>query len=338
MLSDAHIATATPPSGVPCLIAPGILGRSTAIEQLRRRLPKVAQAERTTLITGPTGSGKELVARALHLQSARAQAPFIAVNCGALPESLVESELFGHCRGAFTGATGVRTGLVPSAHGGTLFLDEVNSLPPPAQATLLRFLENGEFRPVGADKVQHADTWVITATNENLHQRVEQGTFRLDLMYRLGVITLTVPPLVARDDDVLVLAEHFLEETGVPGRRFSVRAREALKQHDWPGNIRELKHRVLNAALFSEQAEIDAEDLGLRDRPLAALSQSASDLPDQLWSLIESGMSLEQAIGHCERHLILGALRAEENNRTRAATRLGIHVRTIFKKLAGEEG
>jgi DNA-binding NtrC family response regulator len=320
--------------------APAIVGISPPMQVLRSRLPKAAQAERTTLIVGPTGSGKELVARALHGQSRRCLAPFVTVNCGSLPDSLIESELFGHCRGAFTGATDVRAGLVPSADGGTLFLDEINSLPMPAQTALLRFLENGEFRPVGADRADRADSWVIAASNQDLHQCVRAGTFRDDLLYRLEVVRIDVPPLALRGSDVHLLAERFLEELGAGDLRLSERARAALLRHDWPGNIRELKHRVQNAAIFCESVEIEPEDLRLAGAvpmtdPPAEPVRPAGELDQELWTLIESGMTLAQAIELCEQKLILGALRAEENNRTRAASRLGIHVRTIFKKLSG---
>ena len=328
------ITDATPALGNVCDENSCILGVSPAIVDLRRRLPKVAAAGRTTLIVGPTGSGKELVARELHARSARRNAPFIAVNCGALPDSLVESELFGHSRGAFTGANEIRVGLVPSAAGGTLFLDEINSLALSAQSALLRFLENGEFRPVGSDRVMNSNSWVIAAANQDLHHGVDSGSFRRDLLYRLDVIRLNVPALALRGGDILLLAEHFLEETD-HDQGFSPGARQALLKHTWPGNIRELKHRVLNAAVLGEGPWIEADDLGLVEGQVQPLS-AAVGLSNELWGLIESGMTLGQAIEHCERQLIIGALRAEENNRTRAASRLGIHVRTIFKKLAGE--
>jgi DNA-binding NtrC family response regulator len=328
------ITDATPAMGHACHQNSSILGLSPAIIDLRRQLPRVAAAGRTTLIVGPTGSGKELVARELHARSPRSAAPFIAVNCGALPDSLVESELFGHSRGAFTGANDIRVGLVPSAAGGTLFLDEINSLTLSAQSALLRFLENGEFRPVGSDRVMKSNSWVIAAATQDLHHGVDSGSFRRDLLYRLEVIRIKVPALAMRGDDILLLAEHFLEETD-HAHGFSAGARQALLKHSWPGNIRELKHRVLNAAVLGEGPCIEAEDLGLAEGQVLPLS-AAVGLSNELWGLIESGMTLGQAIEHCERQLIIGALRAEENNRTRAASRLGIHVRTIFKKLAGE--
>ncbi len=316
-----------------------LVGRSAQIKLLKARLPAVARAQRTTLISGPTGAGKDVVARTLHAQSLRRDRPFVTVHCAALPDTLVEAEMFGHSRGAFTGATQARAGLIRSAAGGTIFLDEVDSLPTGAQAKLLRFLETGEYRAVGCDRVEHSDAWVIAATNQNLAERVERGAFRSDLMYRLAVVNLPVPPLAARVDDVLALAEHFLAAAG--GKQLDAAARAALLAHDWPGNVRELKHRVETAAILDDAPTIGVEALGfsglpsarVRDVPEAA-TPTERNLESDLWSLIaEHGLTLSQAMGHVENLMIRAALRAECDNRTRAANRLGIHVRTIFKKL-----
>ena len=316
-----------------------LVGRSAQIKQLKARLPAVARAQRTTLISGPTGAGKDVVARTLHAQSPRRERPFVTVHCAALPDTLVEAEMFGHSRGAFTGATQARAGLIRSAAGGTIFLDEIDSLPAGAQAKLLRFLETGEYRAVGCDKVEHSDAGVIAATNQNLAERVERGAFRPDLMYRLAVVNLPVPPLAARVDDVLALAEHFLAAAG--GKQLDDAARAAMLAHDWPGNVRELKHLVETAALLDDAETIGPEALGFADsaaRPEAAFADAMqarpASLEDDLWSLIaERGLTLSQAMGHVENLMIRAALRAECDNRTRAASRLGIHVRTIFKKL-----
>jgi two-component system NtrC family response regulator len=324
---------------------PGVLvGEAPGFLAFKSRLAAVARAQRTTTIVGPTGSGKELVARLLHAQSGRACRPYVTVHCAALPENLFEAELFGHCRGAFTGATQDRQGLIRSALQGTLFLDEVDSLTPGAQAKLLRFLETGEYRAVGNDRVEHSDAWVIAATNQDLHDCVRQGAFRPDLLYRLEVVHVDVPSLASRGEDVLLLADHFLQEMS-PGRSFNPAARRAMLAYGWPGNVRELKHRVESAALFTD-GPIEPAALGLELHGLTAVvpvSPLPLEAPGEndalekaLWTLIEKGgYDMNGAIGFCERLLIQAALRAKGNNRTRAAERLGIHVRTIYKKLSG---
>lgn len=330
-----------------------LIGSSPCFSELKMRLPFVARAQRTTLLAGPTGAGKDVVAQALHHLSPRADQPFIAVHCAALPETLVEAEMFGHSRGAFTGATQNRPGLIRSASGGTLFLDEIDSLPLSAQAKLLRFLETGEYRAVGSDQTGHSSAWVIAATNQDLEQRVAQGTFRADLMYRLAVVKLEMPALYERREDILPLAEHFLAGCASK-KRFDESARRALLHYRWPGNVRELRHRVESAAIFAAGETLDCRALGLPDPRLLAepepseelhpaeairvkappaLAESTS-LEQLLWSMIERDqMTLTEAVARCERMMIQAALRAESDNRTRAARRLGIHVRTIFKKL-----
>jgi anaerobic nitric oxide reductase transcription regulator len=315
-----------------------LVGRSESVNRLRQRLSRVADVERTTLILGPTGSGKEVIARSLHERSHRRQRPFVTVHCGAMPDSLAESELFGHRRGAFTGATELRPGLVRSAQGGTLFLDEVNSLSLPIQAKLLRFLESGEYRAVGADDIERSDAWVIAASNEDLRQRVDGGSFRPDLLYRLEVVRIDVPPLYDREGDVLLLARHFLEQIAGNRLSFTDAAQRAMLGYAWPGNVRELKHRVQSAALLVEGEWISPEDLGLDARLDGEDGPPPTEAPaldGQLWRLVEeNGLTLSQAMDLCERLLIQRALAAEQDNRTRAASRLGVHVRTIFKKLA----
>jgi two-component system, NtrC family, response regulator AtoC len=257
------------------------------------------------------------------------------VHCGGLPDTLAEDELFGHTRGAFTGARDSRNGLVRMAAGGTLFLDEIDSLSPKVQASLLRFLENGEFRSVGSDRVEQIRTWVIAASNRDLGESVRRGEFRADLLYRLEVMRIALPPLRLRGADIELLAHHFLYETVGAGRGFTPRALARLHRYDWPGNVRELKHCIERAALMCENALLDADDLGLPDGDGAPEPLPASrEMTDDLWELVASkGLSLAEAVEHCERAIIGAALRAEEGNRTRAAERLNIHVRTIFKKL-----
>ena len=316
------------------------IGEAPSIQALRQRIAAVARVQRTTTIVGPTGSGKEVAARLLHALSSRAAHPFVTVHCAALPDNLVEAELFGHCRGAFTGAMQDRDGLVRTACQGTLFLDEIDSLAPGAQAKLLRFLETGEFRSVGSDRVERSNAWVIAATNRDLHERVRAGAFRADLVYRLEVVRLDLPSLSSRGGpDILLLADHFLCAVD-RGRSFTASARAALLGHPWPGNVRELKHRVESAALLCE-GSIDAPMLGLPDAasPAPALHPPAvagdgALLERALGALIDGGYDLSGAIDVCERVLIATALRAQSNNLTRAAQRLGINVRTIYKKLS----
>lgn len=331
-----------------------LVGSSSAMQGLRAKVALVASARRTTLVAGPTGSGKEVVASALHRSSTRTSQPFVSVHCAALPESLVEAELFGHARGAFTGAVEHRAGLVRTASHGTLFLDEIDSLSLATQAKLLRFLELGEYRAVGSDRTERSDAWVVAATNQDLQARVDRGAFRADLLYRLDVVRIDVPSLRERGaGDVLELATHFLrrvERARGDDLWLDQGARSVLASHDWPGNVRELKNRIESAGLLGPSGRIDATRLGLpvarrtSSAPPSALSPppAAVDLAPEvgrsldgmLWELVASrGLSLAEAVTECERSLIRAALTAASENRSRAAALLGIHVRTIYKKL-----
>lgn len=313
---------------------PLLLGDSAAFTTLKSRLPAIAAAQRTTLIGGPTGSGKDLVARSLHWQAPRSDRTYVVVHCAALPDALAEAELFGYSRGAFTGAVEARPGLIRAAHGGTLFLDEIDSLSPAVQAKLLRFLETGEFRAVGSDRTEQSDAWVLAATNQNLGERVKNGSFRADLMYRLAVVTVEVPALRDRGQDILTLADHFLAGLPRGSLSFSAAARRKLLEYAWPGNVRELKNRVETAGLFSRETQIETSDIELPGGCPMPTQDAAPDLERALSSLVNSGdISLSQVMARCERVLIRAALDAEGDNRTRAAARLGIHVRTMFKKL-----
>ena len=308
---------------------------SPVMQATLARVGALARARRTTLITGPTGSGKEIIARMLHEQGQPPGTAYVVVHCGALPDHLAEAELFGHTRGAFTGALGARSGLVRTASGGTLFLDEVDSLTPSVQTKLLRFLESGEYRSVGSDRTERAQSWVLAATNHDLNERVRRGEFRADLLYRLEVMRIDMPPLRLRGSDIELLAKHFLVEAVGHTRTLSNDALIALRRYDWPGNVRELKHCIERAALMGEDATIEAADLGLDAIASGAPSPPAPrELSQQLWNLIEGeGLSLGEAVARCEHAIITAALDAEHGNRTRAADRLGIHLRTIFKKL-----
>lgn len=315
------------------------------MRDMMSRAELVAKARKTTLITGPTGVGKDVLASWLHRRGQSPDAPFVTVNCGALPESLIESELFGHLRGAFTGAQDTRKGLIKNAAGGTLFLDEINSLCLNAQSKLLRFLETGEYRRVGSDHLEYANVWVLAASNRNLQNEVQRGSFREDLLFRLAVMHLDIPPLRMRDGDIELLARHFLTRVSNDLGTFTPRAVRAIYKYAWPGNVRELKARVERAAYLSRSSTIDMADLELdglesskelimEKKPLKKTSSIA--LSD-LYQLIEKeGLTLGDAIARCEKAIIQAALDVEHGNRTQAARRLGIHVRTMFKKLANE--
>jgi DNA-binding NtrC family response regulator len=251
---------------------PGMIGSSPAMQEVYRLVRLVAHRNTTVLISGDTGTGKELVARAIHLVSPRMRQPFITVNCAAIPEALLESELFGYARGAFTGAFQSKVGRIHSAHGGTLFLDEVGDLPLSMQAKLLRFLQEGEVQRLGSSDVVRVDVRVIAATNADLTDRVREKTFREDLYYRLSVFPIELQTLRDRAEDIILLSLHFLtgfcQEVGVPEKRISPGAQEVLKQHPWPGNIRELRHVIERAFILSEQSrEILPEHITLRKRP-----------------------------------------------------------------------
>jgi DNA-binding NtrC family response regulator len=245
-----------------------LIGSSPAFIKQTAMLPTIAGCDSGVLILGETGTGKEVFARAIHYTSARANRPMVAVNCGAIPADLLESELFGHVRGAFTSAHAMRAGLVREAEGGTLFLDEIDSLPLPAQAKLLRFLQDMEFRPVGGDSVLKADVRVIAACNQNLLQLVERGLFRRDLYFRLHVLTLQLPPLRERAEDICTLALRFVHQFAAQSRRapigLSPQAAKRLLTHDWPGNVRELKHVIERAVLLAQGLTIQVDDLQLQ--------------------------------------------------------------------------
>jgi DNA-binding NtrC family response regulator len=250
--------------------SPGIdelIGQSAGMLELARLIRLVAPRSTSVLIEGDTGTGKELVAKALHRLSARAQKPFVVLNCAAIPESLLEAELFGHTRGAFTGAVQSRTGRIEAAHGGTLFLDEIGEMPIALQAKMLRFLESGEIQRVGENETMRVDVRVIAATHQPLEQRSAEGTFRLDLYHRLAVFPLEVPPLRERLDDIGALAEHFLAQLGkiAPRKTLTAQALDALMLHSWPGNVRELAHALERGSILAGDAPtIGAAEIRLR--------------------------------------------------------------------------
>ncbi|WP_456372396.1 sigma-54-dependent transcriptional regulator [Thiolapillus sp.] len=258
----------------------GMIGKSPPMQAVFQNIQKVAPTTASVLILGESGTGKELVARAIHAHSPRREAPFVAVNCAAIPENLVESELFGHVKGAYTGADQARTGLIQSADGGTLFLDEIAELPLSIQARLLRVLQDGELRRVGSEKTLHLDVRILAATNRNLQQMVDQGDFRNDLFFRLQVVELKLPALRERGDDLQLLADHLLHKTckrlNRSDMQFSAEARESLRAYHWPGNVRELENAIERAAILSDSEQVTTAALGI-PQPNAAQAETTDD-------------------------------------------------------------
>ncbi len=265
----SRILTTESVSGVPVAGLPGLLGGSVEMQRLAHFIRLVAPRKTTVLIEGPTGSGKELVARAVHRLSARANRPFIILNCAAIPEALLEAELFGYTRGAFTGAVQARTGRMEAAHGGTLFLDEIGEMPLALQAKVLRFLEAGELQRIGENEPTRVDVRVVAATHQSLLQCVEEGKFRGDLYFRLAVFPIQTPSLAERPGDIPELAMHFLEQLGQsgPSKTFDPEALEKLCAQGWPGNVRELAHVVERAYILAEdRPQISAAEIRVRSR------------------------------------------------------------------------
>ncbi len=301
-----------------------LIGNSECMREVFKHIGLAAATEATVLILGETGTGKEEVARALHRNSLRAHGPFVAVNCAAIPAELMESELFGHVKGAFTGAVADRKGYLRQATGGTLFLDEIGDMPLALQAKILRVLEAREFSPVGAQTVLALDARIIAATHRDLPAAVRAGPFREDLWYRLQVMPIALPPLRARGEDLLLLAQHFLasEAAGTP-KRLTAEAAQQLVQHDWPGNIRELRNTIARAQILSHHAWIEAEHISFTPRPQAA---DASGRGAATGTLAET---LQQV----EREMIERALRESGGNRSEAARKLGLSRQQLYRKL-----
>ncbi|MBN2024016.1 MAG: sigma-54-dependent Fis family transcriptional regulator [Pirellulales bacterium] len=303
-----------------------IVGNDHRMRRIYDMVDSVADTKATVLITGESGTGKSLVARAIHRRSGRRDKPFVEVACGALPETLLESELFGHTAGAFTGATGEKMGKFMLANGGTIFLDEVATASPGMQVKLLRILQDFEFEQVGGTKTFSVDTRVILATNEDLGRAVAEGRFRQDLFYRVNVINIELPPLRERLSDIPLLAEHFLkrvcEESGKPARQFNEQAMAALQRFAWPGNVRELQNVIERAVLLGRGATLGLEDL-----------------PPQFG--VEGGVvvapvgerSLKDALEAPERQIILDVLEMNNWNRHATAESLGINRTTLYKKM-----
>jgi two-component system response regulator AtoC len=307
-----------------------ILGRSPAIEEVRQLVEKVAAARTTVLLTGESGTGKEVVARAIHERGPHADQPFVAVNCGAIPGELLESELFGHARGAFTDAVRARKGLAVEADGGTLFLDEIGELPLALQPKLLRFLQEEEVRPVGDDRPRRVDVRVVAATARDLGEAARAGQFREDLYWRLAVVGVRLPALRERPEDLEALAGHFLARYAplrpeLPGLRFTPEALEALKAHRWPGNVRELMHAVERAVVLAEGPAIGEEELPDAVRAPAPAAPGPPPAGGDL--------SVKRGLRALEERLIREALARTGGNRSRAAELLELSYRALLYKI-----
>jgi DNA-binding NtrC family response regulator len=307
----------------------GLLGRAPVMIGLYKEIARVAPTRSTVLVIGESGTGKELVARSIHQHSTRSSGPFVAINCGALTETLLEAELFGHVRGAFTGAVSDRKGLWEEAGGGTLFLDEVGETSPALQVKLLRALQEGEIRRVGASRATQVDARVVAATNRNLEQEVKAGTFRDDLFYRLSVVTLRVPPVSERRTDIPLLAERFLQSVLARDGRAQLALSEetvrTLVAYQWPGNVRELESAIEYAVLHARGHEIAPEDLPAKLQS----SQVRTAARSPLSALFEDLPRLDEL----ERRYLLYIFEVAGGNRTRAAEILGIDRRTLYRMI-----
>ena len=307
---------------------PSLVGRSAALLEVFKQVARAAQSDVPVLITGETGTGKEMVARSLHQRSGRSAAPFIAVDCNAIAESLMESELFGHARGAFTGATGARRGLFEEANGGTLFLDEIGDIGPKIQSQLLRAVQEGEIRRVGESLAVKVDVRVVAATNKDLHQQVKEGKFREDLLYRLDVVSLVLPPLRERREDIPALIEHFAGLHARGGVRPVVAAEAVgrLMAYDWPGNVRQLENIVARALALNSTGILTPGDF---PAPIgdAAQSSGSSGLTDDLPALDELNRRYAQQV-----------LQRTSGNKSEAARILGVDRKTLYKLLGPDAG
>ena len=299
-----------------------IVGTSAPMQEVFKKVEKVAGTDISVLITGETGTGKELIAREIHIRSPRAQAPFVTINCGAIPENLLESELFGHVKGAFTGAVVNKQGKFQAAHGGTLFLDEIGEMPLNLQVKLLRAIQERIINRVGDTRPEPVDIRIVAATNRNLEEEIHGGRFREDLYYRLNVVNIHLPPLRDRQEDVVVIARYLLgryaKEYDSKVRGFSPNATVAIRKHHWPGNIRELENRLKKVLVLAESTMIGPDDLGL----------NADVLPRIL--------SLSDAKDKFQREYINEVLALNNGNRTKTARDLGVDPRTVFRHLEKE--
>ena len=298
----------------------GIIGESEGMQQVFKTIAKAKSTSATVLIKGESGTGKELVARALHYGGHVSGAPFVPVNCGGIPDSLLESELFGHVKGSFTGASETRAGFFQTADGGTIFLDEISNTSLSMQAKLLRVLQDKEFYMVGSKKSQKVNVKIVAATNVDLMQLVKKGLFREDLFYRLNIIAIDLPPLRERDKDILLMLDFFLEkyvrELGKPVMKFSAKALKVLSEYSWPGNVRELQNLVQRLVIMADETTIDI-----------------ADLPDNFRFSASRSRGLNRTLQEIEREYILDVLAANKNNISHAAQALGIDRKTLREKI-----
>ncbi len=303
-----------------------VIGTSESLQNVFRLVEKISPTNSTVLIQGESGTGKELIARAIHHNSLRADKPFIAVNCGALPESLLESELFGYVRGAFTDAKSDRKGLFRSAEGGTIFLDEVSEMPPSLQVKILRALQEHEVTPVGSNIPIKFDARIIAATNKNLEEEVKSGRFREDLFYRLSVIEINLPPLRERKEDIPLLARHFIKKIskrqGVPEKKIPRDVMLALTAYNWPGNVRELENAIERAFILSQSEQIELDCLPAK---IVDYSKNSMEIRDPL--------GYRPTLEEMERRYILEVLRSTNYDKAEAAQILGIDLSTLYRKL-----
>ncbi|MDI6711361.1 MAG: sigma-54 dependent transcriptional regulator [Thermoanaerobacterales bacterium] len=308
--------------------APVMVGRTPVMQELYKQIGRLAASNATVLILGESGTGKELVAGAIHQNSARRNGPFVKINCAALPENLLESELFGHERGAFTGAVNRKSGKFEIAHGGTILLDEVSEISPVVQAKLLRVLQEREFERVGGTKSIRVDVRLLAATNKDLEELVREGLFREDLYFRLNVVSIRVPPLRERKEDIPLLVDHYLKtlerSSGKTITGFSPEAMSLLTGYDWPGNVRELKNVCERVMVMATGPVIMPEDLPYNLRP-----EGRETTAGGRWN----NKTLKEIVADVERTVILRALREHNGNRSRAAEALGINRRSLYAKL-----
>jgi len=299
-----------------------IIGACTSMRDIYSKIDKLATTDISVLISGETGTGKELIAKEIHKRSNRMKGPFITINCGAIPENLLESELFGHVRGAFTGAISTTVGKFEAADGGTLFLDELGEMPSSLQVKLLRAIQEKQITRVGETKARTVDIRILAATNRNLADEVKEGRFREDLFYRLNVVNLRLPPLRAREEDVVLIARYLLQryarEFGSRVKGFSQGAVRQIKRYQWPGNIRELENRIKKAIVFADGALIGASNLDLEEEGMKEV------------------LPLNEAKELFQKDYINEVLRLNDGNRTKTARDLGVDPRTIFRHLEKE--
>ncbi len=302
-----------------------IVGESDALRRVLDLAAKVAPTESTVLIQGPSGTGKELIANFIYQHSDRKSEPFVTLNCASIPDTLIESELFGYEKGAFTDARAMKQGIVEIADKGTLFLDEIGDISHIVQPKILRFIQSGEFRRVGGNTVLKADCRILSATNKNLQEEVKEGRFREDLLYRVNVITIELPPLRQRKDDIPLLVKSFLEsrmKTKVK-KSISAKAMEVLMEYDWPGNVRELENVIERAAILCNDNTIETRDLSLPNAPMMLQSGSQAD------NIIGTALPIKEI----ERMHIEGVLRSFRGNKTESAKILGISLKTLYTKI-----